>query len=49
MPSVTPNEHQALFGALTDQREHIFEALDGLDVDDLRRQMLPSGGPASAW
>lgn len=43
MPSVTPNEHRALFGALTDQREHIFEALDGLDVDDLRRQMLPSG------
>ncbi|MHB1535004.1 MAG: mycothiol transferase [Acidimicrobiales bacterium] len=42
MPSVTPNEHQALLHALTSQREQVFEALHGLEVDDLRRQVLPS-------
>ncbi len=42
MPSPTSNEQRALLRALNDQREHIFEALDGLGVDDLRRQVLPS-------
>ena len=41
MPSATSNE-QLLLGYLTRQRERIFEALDGLDVDDLRRPILPS-------
>jgi uncharacterized damage-inducible protein DinB len=42
MPSATTDEHEALLRALTRQREHIFEALQGLDVGDLRRQVLPS-------
>lgn len=39
----TPNEHRALLGALSDQRSHIFDTLHGLDADELRRRMLPSG------
>jgi uncharacterized damage-inducible protein DinB len=42
MASATSNEHDALLRALNGQREHVFEALEGLDVDDLRRQVLPS-------
>lgn len=42
MRPTTSNEHQALLRALKDQREHIFEALQGLTIDDLRRQVLPS-------
>ena len=42
MPSATSNERQALLRALKSQREHIFEALQGLNIDDLRRQVLPS-------
>jgi uncharacterized damage-inducible protein DinB len=42
VPSATSNEHQALLDALSTQREHIFEALEGLGVDDLRRPVLPS-------
>ena len=42
MPSATSNECQVLLRYLKGQREHIFEALEGLDVDDLRRQVLPS-------
>lgn len=42
MPSATSNEQQALSRALKSQREHIFEALQGLDVDELRREVLPS-------
>jgi uncharacterized damage-inducible protein DinB len=42
MPSATSDEHQVLLRYLKGQREHIFEALEGLDVDDLRRQVLPS-------
>lgn len=43
MTPVTPNEHQALSRALTSQRSHIFETLAGLDTEDLRRRILPSG------
>jgi uncharacterized damage-inducible protein DinB len=42
MPSATSSEHEALLGALKSQRDHIFAALQGLDVDDLRRPVLPS-------
>ena len=42
MPSASSNECQVLVRYLNGQREHIFEALDGLQVDDLRRQVLPS-------
>jgi hypothetical protein len=42
MPSATSNERHALLRALKSQRDHIFEALHGLNVDDLRRQVLPS-------
>jgi uncharacterized damage-inducible protein DinB len=42
MPSTTLNEQQVLLRYLKGQRERIFEALEGLDVDDLRRQVLPS-------
>ena len=42
MASATSNEIQALLRALKNQREHIFEAIQGLDVEDLRRQVLPS-------
>jgi hypothetical protein len=38
-----PNEKDALFGVLTSQREHIFDALEGLGVRDLERPVLPSG------
>jgi uncharacterized damage-inducible protein DinB len=36
-------EKQILLGALRGQREHILEALKGLDTQDLRRALLPSG------
>jgi len=36
------NEYQVLLRYLKGQRERIFEALEGLDLDDLRRQVLPS-------
>jgi Protein of unknown function (DUF664) len=36
------NEEAALQRALSGQREHIFEALQGLDEGDLRRPVLPS-------
>ncbi len=42
MPPATSNERQVLLRYLKGQRERIFEALEGLDVDDLRRQVLPS-------
>ena len=42
MPPATSNERQVLLRYLTGQREHVFEALEGLDVNDLRRQVLPS-------
>ena len=42
MPSATSNEGDVLFRYLRGQRERIFEALEGLDVDGLRRQVLPS-------
>ncbi len=42
MPSATSNEQQVLLRYLKGQRERIFEALEGLDGDDLRRQVLPS-------
>lgn len=42
MPSATSNECQVLLRYLKGQRERIFEALEGLDVDGLRRQVLPS-------
>jgi len=42
MQSATSNEYQALLRSLTSQRENIFEALQGLESDALRRQMLPS-------
>jgi uncharacterized damage-inducible protein DinB len=32
-----------LLGALSRQRQHVFEAIEGLDARDLRRQLLPSG------
>jgi hypothetical protein len=38
----TSNECKVLLRYLTGQREHVFEALQGLDVNDLRRQALPS-------
>jgi Protein of unknown function (DUF664) len=43
MPSATPDEQQVLLGALSAQREHIFEAIEGLGPHDLRRHVLPSG------
>jgi hypothetical protein len=42
MSSATPNEHHALLRALTGEREHILEAIEGLGVEDLRRSVLPS-------
>ena len=42
MPPATSNERQVLLRYLTGQRERIFEALEGLDLDDLGRQVLPS-------
>jgi len=42
LSSATSHEHAALLRGLAIQREHIFEALDGLPVDDLRRPVLPS-------
>jgi uncharacterized damage-inducible protein DinB len=39
----TSGEHQVLMRCLKRQRERIFEALEGLEGDDLRRQVLPSG------
>jgi uncharacterized damage-inducible protein DinB len=41
--STSSTERRALFDALNNQREHIFEALQGLDADELRRRVLPSG------
>jgi len=41
MPCPTASEHQALLRTLKSQREHIFEALQGLKIDDLRRKVLP--------
>jgi hypothetical protein len=38
----TPNERQVLLRYLTGQREHVLAALEGLDVNDLRRHVLPS-------
>jgi hypothetical protein len=42
MPSATSTERQVLLRYLKGQRERIFEALEGLDGNDLRRQVLPS-------
>jgi hypothetical protein len=42
MPPTTSKEHQALMQALNSQREHVFEGLRGLDVGELRREVLPS-------
>ena len=41
--SAASDEQQALIRTLNNQREHIFDALQGLDVGDLRRPVLPSG------
>jgi uncharacterized damage-inducible protein DinB len=43
MPSAISEEERVLSGALSRQREHVFEAIEGLDARDLRRQVLPSG------
>jgi uncharacterized damage-inducible protein DinB len=43
MSSSPQHEQQALLDALNSQRAHVFEALRGLDADDLRRKVLPSG------
>lgn len=43
MPSVPTDEQRVLLSALNRQREHLFEAIEGLDASDLRRQVLPSG------
>lgn len=43
MQSPTSDERQVLLGALSRQRQHVFEAIEGLDARDLRRQPLPSG------
>jgi uncharacterized damage-inducible protein DinB len=43
VPSAPTREHQALLTALRVQREHIFDALDGLGPAELRRPVLPSG------
>lgn len=43
MSSADSNERGALLGALNGQREHVFEALQGLDLEDLQRPVLPSG------
>jgi hypothetical protein len=42
MPEATSNEQQLLLQYLNRQREHIFEAVDGLAAADLRRPVLPS-------
>jgi uncharacterized damage-inducible protein DinB len=42
MPQPTSSERQVLSRYLNGQREHIFDALEGLDVDELRRRVLPS-------
>jgi len=42
MPSAAPRERQALLRTLTSQRENILGALEDLDTDALRRQVLPS-------
>jgi uncharacterized damage-inducible protein DinB len=42
MPSATSTEQQVLLRYLNSQRAHILEAVNGLDVDDLRRPVLPS-------
>lgn len=42
MPSDSA-ERQALSGSLTYQRQHVLEAIDGLDAPELRREVLPSG------
>jgi hypothetical protein len=39
----TSNERQVLLRYLTGQREHVLEALEGLDANDLSRPVLPSG------
>jgi uncharacterized damage-inducible protein DinB len=43
MPSALSDEERVLLGALSRQREHVFDAIEGLDPRDLRRQVLPSG------
>ncbi len=43
MPSNPTGESQALARWLKGQREHVLEAVEGLGVEDLRRQVLPSG------
>jgi uncharacterized damage-inducible protein DinB len=43
MPPTTTNEQRALLHALKGQRGHILEALKGLEDDDRRRRVLPSG------
>lgn len=43
MSSRLPDEQRVLLGALKQQREHIIEALQGLEARDLRRPVLPSG------
>jgi hypothetical protein len=42
MPSATSNERQVLLRYLRGQREHVLKTLEGLAVDELRRQVLPS-------
>jgi uncharacterized damage-inducible protein DinB len=39
----TSDEQQVLMRYLTGQRERIFGALEGLEDNDLRRPVLPSG------
>jgi uncharacterized damage-inducible protein DinB len=43
MPSPSSNEHQELLHSLSVVREHVFDALDGLDDQALHRSVLPSG------
>jgi hypothetical protein len=41
-PYVASDESRALLQSLSDQRDHILGALDGLSDEDLRRPVLPS-------
>ncbi|KKD05682.1 DinB family protein [Streptomyces sp. WM6386] len=44
LSDITPShEVKALLGVLHGQRRHVVDILDGLDAQDLRRPVLPSG------
>ncbi len=43
MSSASSDEHRALLSALNESRQHILAAVEGLDDDQLRRPVLPSG------